>query len=69
MKIESIDIYHVCMPLIKPWRTAYGSDDSIESILVRMCAQGAHGWGESSPLAMPFYSPEYAAEFFSILKP
>ena len=68
MKIESIDIYHVCMPLIKPWRTAYGSDDSIESILVRMCAQGAHGWGESSPLAMPFYSPEYAAGVFSMIK-
>ncbi len=32
MKIESIDIYHVHMPLNKPWRTAYGSDDSIESI-------------------------------------
>lgn len=68
MKIESIDLYHVRMPLIEPWRTSYGSDDAIESILVRIHSDGIDGWGEGCPLAMPCYSPEYAAGVFGVLK-
>ena len=67
MKIEQIDLYHVRMPLIYPWRTAYGSDASIEAVLVRMLSNGVEGWGESSPLAAPCYSPEFAAGLFVIL--
>ena len=26
MKIDRIDLFHVAMPLIYPWRTAYGED-------------------------------------------
>ena len=26
MRIDRLDIYHVSMPLIYPWRTAYGED-------------------------------------------
>lgn len=68
MKIEAIDIFHVRMPLIEPWRTAYGSDDAIESVLVRMRGEGIDGWGESSPLAKPCYSPEYAGGVFAVLR-
>ena len=68
MTIDSIDLFHVRMPLLEPWRTAYGSDDAIESILVRMCADGLVGWGESCPLAMPCYSPEYAGGVFGVLR-
>jgi len=68
MKIEAIDIYHVRMPLIEPWRTAYGSDDAVESVLVRLRSDGIVGWGESCPLAMPCYSPEYAEGVFTLIK-
>ncbi len=68
MKIESIDAYHVRMPLLEPWRTAYGSDAAIESILLRMRSGGVEGWGESCPLAMPCYSPEYAGGVFAALR-
>lgn len=68
MKIESIDAYHVRMPLLEPWRTAYGSDEAIETILLRMRGEGAEGWGESCPLARPCYSPEYAAGVFAVLR-
>ena len=60
MLIESIEVFHVAMPLIQPWRTAYGEDATIESVLVRMTSGGHVGWGESSPLAAPCYSPEWA---------
>lgn len=68
MKIEAIDLYHVRMPLLEPWRTAYGSDAAIESLLVRMRGEGETGWGESCPLAMPCYSPEYAGGIFHLVR-
>ncbi len=36
MKIDSIELYHVAMPLIYPWRTAYGEDAEIHSVLCRL---------------------------------
>lgn len=66
--ITSIELYHVAMPLIYPWRTAYGSDEVIESVLIRMWAGDAFGWGETTPLAMPTYSPEYTAGVYRVIR-
>jgi hypothetical protein len=56
IRIESIDIYHVAMPLLYPWRTAYGEDAAIESVLVRMESAVQVGWSETTPFAAPCYS-------------
>lgn len=64
MRIDAVDVFHVAMPLISPWRTAYGEDYTIESVLVRMEGGGKVAWGESSPLAAPCYSPEWAGGVF-----
>jgi O-succinylbenzoate synthase len=66
--ITSIELYHVAMPLIYPWRTAYGSDDVIESVIVKMHAGDDCGWGETTPLAMPTYSPEYTAGVYRVIR-
>src|SRR5947209_13129543 len=68
VRIDRIDLYRVAMPLITPWRTAYGEDAVIESVLVKMTGGGAVGWGEASPLAAPTYSPEWAAAVFQTMK-
>lgn len=68
MHIDSIELFHVAMPLISPWRTAYGEDATVESILVRMCSGSHVGWGESSPLAAPCYSPEWAGGVFACVR-
>lgn len=68
MRIDSIDIYHVAMPLVYPFRTAFGDNDVIESILVRMQSGDAYGWGESAPWGAPGYSPEFAAGAYLILR-
>lgn len=67
MRIDKIDLFHVAMPLISPWRTAYGEDSVIESVLVRLTSGGHTGWGETSPLAAPAYSPEWAGGVFHTL--
>jgi len=66
--IETIDVYRVSMPLVYPFRTAFGDDDSIESILVRMGSGDQYGWGESSPWRAPAYSPECAATAFIMVR-
>jgi O-succinylbenzoate synthase len=68
MHIDRIDLYRVAMPLITPWRTAYGEDSVIESVLVRVTSGDHNGWGESSPLAAPTYSPEWAAGVFQVTR-
>jgi O-succinylbenzoate synthase len=68
MHIDSIDLYRVAMPLLSPWRTAYGEDAVIESVLVKMTSGALASWGETSPLATPTYSPEWAAGVFSVAR-
>jgi O-succinylbenzoate synthase len=68
MKIEQIDLYHVRLPLIYPWRTAYGEDSDVHSILVRMRSGSHEAWGESCPLYAPTYSPEATGAAFYLLR-
>jgi O-succinylbenzoate synthase len=68
MRIERIDLYLVAMPLIYPWRTAYGEDAAIHSVLCRIESGSLVGWGESTPFAAPCYSPECAAGVFAVVR-
>jgi O-succinylbenzoate synthase len=68
MRIDRIELFHVAMPLISPWRTAYGADSTIESVLCRMVSGSVEAWGESTPLAAPCYSPEWAGGSFALCR-
>ncbi len=68
MHIDRIELFHVAMPLISPWRTAYGEDATIDSILCRMTSGSVSAWGESTPFAAPCYSPECANGIFSLCR-
>jgi O-succinylbenzoate synthase len=68
MKIDRIDLFHVEMPLIYPWKTAYGEDAACHSLLCRMTSGSTHAWGESAPLAAPCYSPEWAGGAFAVAR-
>ncbi len=64
MRIDRLEIFHVRLPLIYPWRTAYGEDADIHSVLFRMVSGDHEGWGETTPFAAPTYSPETASTVF-----
>ena len=67
MKFDRLDVYHVAMPLIYPWRTSYGEDYEIHSVLVR-ATDGEHvAWSESSPLYAPTYLTESAGGVFYLV--
>lgn len=67
LRIGSISIFHVSMPLITPFTTAYGSDNAIHSVLVRINSEEFVGWGESCPLQFPTYSSEWASGVYRVL--
>ncbi|MBP7934909.1 MAG: o-succinylbenzoate synthase [Phycisphaerae bacterium] len=62
--IDAIKIYRLKMPLVYPFRTAYGSDDAVGSVVVKLVSGGSYGWGESQPFRFPTYGPEYSAGVF-----
>lgn len=68
MHIDRIELYHVAMPLIYPWRTAYGEDSAGHSVFCRMVSGSIEAWGESAPLAAPCYSPEWAGGIFAVTR-
>jgi len=61
VRIESIDIVRVSMPLVYPFKTACGDEYTNESVLVRLASGDDYGWGEAASGKDPSYSPEYSA--------
>lgn len=68
MKVDRIELYHVAMPLIYPWRAAYGEDHSINSVLVKVVSGEWYGWAETTPLSAPSYSPEWSGGVFRLIR-
>lgn len=68
MKIEAITLYHISLPLVKPFATSFGSIDHKECILVKLEAEGFIGYGESSVEHDPGYSYETTGTAWHILK-
>lgn len=68
MKIDAIEVFRVEMPLVYPFRTAFGNDDRIESVLVKLKSGALHGWGEATPWQTPGYSPESASTAFLVIR-
>ncbi|MGA5031998.1 o-succinylbenzoate synthase [Streptomyces cellulosae] len=60
MKIESVELLRVGMPLVSPFRTSFGTQSRRDVLLVRVITPEAEGWAECVAMAEPLYSSEYA---------
>lgn len=67
MRIEEISVFHVAMPLIDPWKTAFGEMHAVDTVLVRLRSGGETGWGECAPYALPQFCPEWAEGCFHLI--
>ena len=65
--IDQIEVYRVSVPLAEPWVTACGSETSVETIYLKICAGEYFGWGESCPMQYPHYSPEWSGGAFRLI--
>lgn len=58
MKIDSIILHHIELPLISPFETSFGVEVNRPCILVELRAEGFAGWGECVAGDGPWYSYE-----------
>jgi o-succinylbenzoate synthase len=61
VKIDSVELRTVALPLKYPFRTSFGTEYDKDAMLVRVVADGVEGWGECVAMAEPLYSSEYLA--------
>ncbi len=68
MRIDSIDVYHLALPLKKPLKLRKGATERLETVLVRLRSGETAGWGEASPGAAPVFGGEFAAGAFAAIR-
>jgi O-succinylbenzoate synthase len=68
MKINSITLHHLSMPLVAPFETSFGRETQRECILVTIRADGLTGYGECVASREPGYNYETTGTAWHILK-
>ncbi|MGB9237007.1 MAG: o-succinylbenzoate synthase [Terriglobales bacterium] len=68
MKIDSITLRELHMPLVHFFETSFGRVYSRTILLVSVDAEGVRGWGECVAGEDPFYSPEWTETAWPTIK-
>jgi o-succinylbenzoate synthase len=68
MKIESITLHQIELPLLSPFETSFGVEVSRPCILVELQADGIIGWGECVAGDGPWYSYETVGTAWHIIE-
>ena len=68
MKIESITLHHISMPLVAPFETSFGRETDRQCVLITLQAEGLTGYGECVATRDPGYNYETAGTAWHILK-
>ncbi len=68
MKIESITLREIHMPLVHFFETSFGRVYSRRILLVSVEADGVRGWGECVAGEDPYYSPEWTETAWPTIK-
>ncbi|GAA3147467.1 o-succinylbenzoate synthase [Streptomyces echinatus] len=61
MRLERVEIVHVAIPLVTPFRTSFGTMTSKDTFLLRVVTDCAEGWSEFAADPEPLYCPEFVA--------
>jgi len=62
MTIEALRLHALQIPLVRPFRTSFGTQEVRDVMLVEAIdSDGIHGWGECVTLGWPGYNAEYTA--------
>ncbi|MFC5679194.1 o-succinylbenzoate synthase [Aeromicrobium endophyticum] len=69
MKLHGVELMHVSMPLVSPFRTSFGTQTTRDLLVLRVvAADGTEGWGECVTMADPVYSSEYVEGAADVLR-
>ncbi|CAB4680610.1 unannotated protein [freshwater metagenome] len=68
MSIQMFRLHMVNMPLVRPFRTSFGTDTVREVLIVEaVSADGISGWAECAASSWPGYSSEYTAAAVAVM--
>jgi len=68
MSIELIRLHRLSIPLVRPFRTSFGTESVRDVILVEAVSRdGVHGWGECVTMSWPGYSYEYGNSAVAVI--
>lgn len=68
LKIERVELRRIWMPLVSPFETSFGAQESRTIVLVTVYSEGLQGWGECVAGDDPFYSYETPETAWHVLK-
>jgi o-succinylbenzoate synthase len=68
MKIDSVELVHVSLPLASAFQSGVAVKAACESLLVRVKGEGVSGWGEVVADTKPSYAPETLVTAKHVLK-
>jgi O-succinylbenzoate synthase len=67
-RLECVELRHVRMPLVRPFRTSFGTEHVRDVLLVRAETTNGEGWAECATDIAPAYSSEYTAGVEHVLE-
>jgi len=65
--IENVELFHVRLPLQRPFRTSFGREAHRDSVLIRLCTPHGDGWGEAPVGRYPRYTHESSETAWYVL--
>ena len=69
MKLQEIELRTIHLPLVRPFRTSFGTQTSREVLMVKVTNEnGTVGWAECVAMSEPLYSPEYVGGCLDLMK-
>ena len=61
MKLERVELVHVAIPLVSPFRTSFGTMTTKDTFLLHVVTDSAEGWSEFAGDPEPLYCSEFVA--------
>jgi O-succinylbenzoate synthase len=69
MKLQELELRTIHLPLVRPFRTSFGTQTSREVLMVKVTNEnGTAGWAECVAMSEPLYSPEYVIGCLDFMK-
>jgi O-succinylbenzoate synthase len=68
MKIESITLHHISMPLVAPFETSFGREIDRQCVIISLQSEGLTGYGECVATRDPGYNYETTGTAMHILR-
>jgi O-succinylbenzoate synthase len=69
MKIAELELRTINLPLVRPFRTSFGTQTAREVLILKVrTSEGVVGWSECVARSEPLYSPEYVAGSLDLMR-